>query len=71
MFDPDEFDSVLLDIQLPDMTGLDVARAIHQRFKGERLPPLVALTANVLKDKKSIWKPAWMMFSASRWRCRR
>jgi len=52
MFDPDEFDLVLLDIQLPDMTGLDVARAIHQRFKGERLPPLVALTANVLKDKK-------------------
>jgi len=52
MFDPDEFDLVLLDIQLPDMTGLDVARAIHQRFSGQTLPPLVALTANVLKDKK-------------------
>ncbi|MFS2221325.1 aerobic respiration two-component sensor histidine kinase ArcB [Pantoea sp. B65] len=52
MFDPDEFDLVLLDIQLPDMTGLDVARAIHQRFANRRLPPLVALTANVLKDKR-------------------
>ncbi|WP_345829160.1 aerobic respiration two-component sensor histidine kinase ArcB [Erwinia sp. HDF1-3R] len=52
MFDPDEFDLVLLDIQLPDMTGLDVARHIQQRFAGQRLPPLVALTANVLKDKK-------------------
>ncbi|WP_034943671.1 aerobic respiration two-component sensor histidine kinase ArcB [Erwinia oleae] len=52
MFDPDEFDLVLLDIQLPDMTGLDVAREIHQRHSGVRLPPLVALTANVLKDKR-------------------
>ncbi|MCU5773444.1 aerobic respiration two-component sensor histidine kinase ArcB [Erwiniaceae bacterium BAC15a-03b] len=52
MFDPEEFDLVLLDIQLPDMSGLDVARAIHQRFAGHHLPPLVALTANVLKDKR-------------------
>ncbi|MCT2385801.1 aerobic respiration two-component sensor histidine kinase ArcB [Erwinia pyrifoliae] len=52
MFDPDEFDLVLLDIQLPDMTGLDVARAIHLRYATARLPPLVALTANVLKDKQ-------------------
>lgn len=51
MFDPLEFDLVLLDIQLPDMTGLDVARSIHQRFAHDTLPPLVALTANVLKDK--------------------
>ncbi|RWR01534.1 aerobic respiration control sensor protein ArcB [[Pantoea] beijingensis] len=52
MFEPDEFDLVLLDIQLPDMTGLDVAREIHQRFGDRTLPPLIALTANVLKDKK-------------------
>lgn len=52
MFDPEEFDLVLLDIQLPDMTGLDVARKIHQRHAGKQMPPLVALTANVLKDKK-------------------
>lgn len=52
LFDPEEFDMVLLDIQLPDMTGLDVARSLHQRFSGQQLPPLVALTANVLKDKK-------------------
>lgn len=52
MFDPDEFDLVLLDIQLPDMSGLDVARAIHQRYPNVQLPPLVALTANVLKDRR-------------------
>lgn len=52
MFEPEEFDLVLLDIQLPDMTGLEVARQIHQRFSGYSLPPLIALTANILKDKK-------------------
>jgi two-component system aerobic respiration control sensor histidine kinase ArcB len=52
MFDPDEFDLVLLDIQLPDMTGLDIARELRKRYAGQDLPPLVALTANVLKDKK-------------------
>ncbi|WP_455819096.1 aerobic respiration two-component sensor histidine kinase ArcB [Pseudomonas cerasi] len=51
IFDPNEFDLVLLDIQLPDMTGLDVARILHQRHAGGHMPPLVALTANVLKDK--------------------
>ncbi|MCX8958565.1 aerobic respiration two-component sensor histidine kinase ArcB [Erwinia psidii] len=52
MFEPDGFDLVLLDIQLPDMTGLDVAREIHQRHIGKHIPPLVALTANVLRDKQ-------------------
>jgi len=52
MFAPGEYDLVLLDIQLPDMTGLDISRELNQRFKKDSLPPLVALTANVLKDKK-------------------
>lgn len=52
MFDPDDFDLVLLDIQLPDMTGLDIARELRRRYSGQALPPLIALTANVLKDKK-------------------
>ncbi len=51
-FTPGEFDLVLLDIQLPDMTGLDISRELNARFSKEDLPPLVALTANVLKDKK-------------------
>ncbi|WP_425593260.1 aerobic respiration two-component sensor histidine kinase ArcB [Morganella morganii] len=52
MFSPEEYDLVLLDIQLPDMSGLDIARELHQRYQADDLPPLVALTANVLKDKK-------------------
>lgn len=52
MFKPGEYDTVLLDIQLPDMTGLDISRELTKRYPREDLPPLVALTANVLKDKQ-------------------
>ncbi|MGL4269742.1 MAG: response regulator, partial [Plesiomonas sp.] len=49
LFDPARYDLVLLDIQLPDMTGFDIARQWRETYA--QLPPLVALTANVLKDK--------------------
>ncbi|HBM9000686.1 TPA: aerobic respiration two-component sensor histidine kinase ArcB [Escherichia coli] len=52
MFKPGEYDLVLLDIQLPDMTGLDISRELTKSYPREDLPPLVALTANVLKDKQ-------------------
>ena len=52
MFKPGEYDLVLLDIQLPDMTGLDISRELTKRYPREDLPPLVALTANVLKDRQ-------------------
>ncbi|MEX5409761.1 aerobic respiration two-component sensor histidine kinase ArcB [Atlantibacter hermannii] len=51
MFKLGEYDLVLLDIQLPDMTGLDISRKLTSQFDASELPPLVALTANVLKDK--------------------
>ncbi len=52
MFKPGEYDLLLLDIQLPDMTGLDISRQLTSRYASDDLPPLVALTANVLKDKQ-------------------
>ncbi|WP_325893859.1 aerobic respiration two-component sensor histidine kinase ArcB [Grimontia sp. NTOU-MAR1] len=49
MYPQSQYDLLLLDIQLPDMTGFDIAKTL--RGIGEELPPLVALTANVIKDK--------------------
>ncbi|BDR14547.1 aerobic respiration two-component sensor histidine kinase ArcB [Vibrio sp. STUT-A11] len=49
-FVPEQYDLVLLDIQLPDMTGFDVAKYYREHY--DNLPPLVALTANVLKDRR-------------------
>ncbi len=49
-FVPEHYDLALLDIQLPDMTGFDVAKYYREHY--DNLPPLVALTANVLKDRR-------------------
>ncbi|MHA2938522.1 aerobic respiration two-component sensor histidine kinase ArcB [Vibrio sp. RC27] len=53
LFIPGMYDLVFLDIQLPDMTGFDVAAYYRKTYEanGIGLPPLVALTANLLKDK--------------------
>lgn len=49
MFDPEAFDLVLLDIQLPDMSGFDIAARLREQY--DYLPAIVALTANVVNDK--------------------
>ena len=46
-----EYDLILLDIQLPDMSGFDVAKTLHE----EELvlqTPIVALTANVIQKRQ-------------------
>lgn len=53
-FQPDDYDLALLDIQLPDMTGFDVAKYYREHYPN--LPPLVALTANVIKDKQAYFE---------------
>ncbi len=50
IFKPEQFDMVFLDIQLPDMTGFEIAN--HYREVYANLPPLVALTANAISNKK-------------------
>ena len=45
------YDLILLDIQLPDMTGFDVANVLHEEGLVEQTP-IVALTANVIKTRQ-------------------
>lgn len=45
------FDLILLDIQLPDMTGFDVAKTLLEEDLVLRTP-MVALTANVIKTRE-------------------
>lgn len=54
-FEQHYYDLLLLDIQLPDMSGFDVAQHLQDGYNNGRydfLPPLVALTANVMQSKK-------------------
>ncbi len=47
---PDDFDLVLMDVQMPKMDGLSAARAI--RNKGFSKVPIVAMTANAMKGDR-------------------
>ena len=54
------YDVVLMDVQMPDMDGLEATRAIHQEWPGERRPRIVAMTANVMKEDREACLAAGM-----------
>lgn len=51
-FEPNVYDLILLDVQLPDISGLEIANELHHRYKKEELPHIVAFTANTFRNKQ-------------------
>ena len=51
-FEAAEFDIVVVDIEMPRMSGLDVIRAIRGRKDGRAGVPIVALTAYVMREHR-------------------
>ena len=43
------YDVILMDVQMPEMDGLEASRRIIQEFDAQQRPRLIALTANVFK----------------------
>jgi CheY-like chemotaxis protein len=51
--DRDEFDVILMDIQMPEMDGLEAAELIRARERSSgRRTPIIALTAHALKGDR-------------------
>lgn len=53
-FEQNYYDLLLIDIQLPDMSGFDIAHHLRHNYEQgvyDFLPPLIALTANVMQSK--------------------
>ncbi len=52
LFDREDFDVVLLDIEMPRKSGLEVLREIRGRADHKSATPLVALTAYVMREHR-------------------
>ena len=54
------YDVILMDIQMPEMDGLEASRQITRQFATSQRPHLIALTANVFKTDQDACTEAGM-----------
>ncbi len=53
MLENQQFDLILMDIQMPEMSGIEVTAAIREKEKGtDRHIPIIATTASAMKEDK-------------------
>jgi PAS domain S-box-containing protein len=46
------YDVILMDVQMPEMDGLEASRLIHENWPAEQCPCIVAMTANAMQGDR-------------------
>jgi CheY-like chemotaxis protein len=46
------YDVILMDVQMPEMDGLEASRAIHEGWSAEQRPRIIAMTANAMQGDR-------------------
>ena len=46
------YDLIFMDVQMPEMDGIEASRQIHKRIPVERLPRIIAMTAHALQGDR-------------------
>jgi len=55
-----EFDCILMDVQMPELDGLEATRRITAAMTAERMPYIIAMTANAMAGDREICVAAGM-----------